>query len=322
MPRHPNPDVLVGYETADDAGVFRIDEERALVQTLDFFTPVVDDPYVYGSIAAANSLSDVYAMGGKPLTALAITCFPEKDVEMSLLGQIMRGGLEKLTEAEVALIGGHTVKDSEIKFGYSITGLVHPKRIVTNAGARPGDALVLTKPLGIGLLTSGVKLRKTSASGAQEAINVMTALNRTASEVMLRHDCHAATDVTGNGLLGHAYEMAVASGVTLRFAADRIPYIPEAYSLAKTRYLPKTIASTWTMIAGSTRFDSHVPDPLRNILLDPQTSGGLLISLNSENLDAFLADIAGRQVEARHIGTVEELRDSHILVEQAIPQSL
>lgn len=307
--------MLVGYDTADDAGVFRIDAEQALVQTLDFFTPIVDDPFTYGSIAAANSLSDVYAMGGKPITALAIACFPEKGIDLEVLVQIMRGGLEKLKEAGVVLLGGHTVTDTEIKFGYSVTGLVHPKRIVTNAGARPGDALVLTKPLGVGLLTSGIKFKKTSLGAQRETIRVMTTLNRTASEAMLRYDCHAATDVTGNGLLGHAFEMAEASGVALRFQADKVAFIPESYDLARTRQLPRTIASTWKMIESKTRIDARIPEPLQNILLAPQTSGGLLISVNSKDLDAMMADMVQFQVEAKHVGRVEESRGLRILVE-------
>ena len=305
--------MLVGYETADDAGVFRLNEELALVQTLDFFTPVVDDPYTYGTIAAANSLSDVYAMGGRPVTALAITCFPEQDMEV--LAQIMRGGLEKLKEADVTLLGGHTVRDAEIKFGYSVTGLIHPRRIMTNAGARPGDALVLTKPLGIGLLTTGIKFKTTTPDAAREAIRVMTTLNRTASEVMLRYDCHAATDITGNGLLGHAFEMAEASGVTFRIRAEDVPFIPQAYELAKSRQLPRSIAFTRRMIGPKSRIESDVTEPLQNILLDPQTSGGLLISLNSNDLDAMLKEMRTSLVEARCIGMVEESAGLRLLVE-------
>jgi len=307
--------VLVGYGTADDAGVFRIDAERALVQTVDFITPVVDDPYAYGAIAAANSLSDVYAMGGTPVTALAIACFPERDLDLEILAKIMRGGMEKLQEAQVALLGGHTVSDSEIKFGYSVTGLINPGQVITNAGARPGDALVLSKPLGIGLLTTGIKYRKTSATGEHEAIRVMSTLNRAASEVMLRHQCHAATDVTGNGLLGHAFEMAEASGVALRFMADKIPFIPEAYALAEARLLPRTIASTWKMIEQKTLISPHVPEPLKNILLDPQTSGGLLISLDPAALGELMADLARLQIEAKQIGLVEKSGGYRIFVD-------
>jgi selenide,water dikinase len=305
----------VGYETADDAGVFRLDDERALVQTLDFFTPVVDDPYLYGAIAAANSLSDVYAMGGRPITAMAITCFPEKGVDMEVLAQIMTGGVEKLKEGGVALLGGHSVSDTEIKFGYSITGLIHPSRILTNSGARAGDALVLTKPLGIGIITSAIKFNKASEASAQRAIQVMTALNRTSAEIMQRFECHAVTDITGNGLLGHAFEMAHASHVTIRFDSSRIPYIEEAYALAQSGLLPRTIATTWKMISEFTQISPEVSEPLRNILLDPQTSGGLLISLSLKDLDSLLSELSQAGVESAQIGNVEPHQGPEIIVD-------
>ena len=315
IPHRSNPDVLVGYETADDAGVFRLSEELALVQTLDFFTPVVDDPYTYGAIAAANSLSDVYAMGGRPITAMAIACFPEKSGDMDLLVQIMTGGADKLHEAEVALVGGHTVTDQEIKFGYSVTGLVHPERIFRNSTARPGDALILTKPLGIGILTSGIKSGKTPGAAAVRAIQVMTALNRTASEIMMRHDCSAVTDITGNGLLGHAFEMASASRVTLKLRASRVPYIREAYALAEAGIKPRTVAATWKMIADATRIGSSVPEALKTILLDPQTSGGLLISVCQNDFETILSELVRQGVEAAHIGQVEEFQGFSLAVE-------
>jgi selenide,water dikinase len=291
IPQFLNPNVLVGYETADDAGVFRIQDDLALVQTLDFFTPVVDDPFTFGAIAAANSLSDVYAMGGNPITAMAIACFPEKGGDMDVLTAIMTGGAEKLQEAGVALIGGHTVADPEIKFGYSITGTIHPGRILKNSSARPGNALILTKPLGIGIITSGIKFGQTSPAAAARAIRTMTTLNREAAEIMLRHNARAATDITGNGLLGHAHEMAVGSRVTLRFSASAIPYIEEAWALTEGGIRPRTILTTWNMISGSARFSERVPQALRNILLDPQTSGGLLIALDPADLHPALGDM-------------------------------
>jgi selenide,water dikinase len=315
IPYYPDPNVLVGYEKADDAGVFRLSDDLALVQTLDFFTPVVDDPYTYGAIAAANSLSDVYAMGGRPITAMAIVCFPEKDGDMELLARIMTGGADKMHEAGVALVGGHTVADQEIKFGYSVTGLVNPLRIFKNSTAQPGDALILTKPLGIGILTSGIKFGKTSSAAAERAIQVMTALNRTAAEVMVRHDCNAATDVTGNGLLGHAFEMAVASHVTLRILSRRIPYIQEAYLLAEAGVKPRTIAATWKMIAETTRVDPSVPEVLKTLLLDPQTSGGLLIAVRPSDLEATLSELVQKGVEAVHVGHAEEFHGLNLVVE-------
>ncbi len=306
LPHHRNPNVLVGYETADDAGVYRLDEGHALVQTLDFFTPVVDDPYQFGAIAAANSLSDVYAMGGQPITAMAIACFPEKGLDLEVLSRVMRGGLDKLQEAEVALLGGHTVTDPEIKFGYSVTGLIHPQKIMKNSDARPGDVLVLTKPLGIGILTSGIKFNRTSAGATNRVIEVMMTLNRAAATVMLRHPCHAVTDVTGNGLLGHAYEMAEGSGVAVRFESKRIPFIEEALPLAESGLLPRSIRTTWKMIENKTVISKSVPDALKNIMLDPQTSGGLLIALERGKLEDLLADMKQSGVTTTVVGSVEE----------------
>jgi selenide,water dikinase len=274
----------------------------------------VDDPYQYGAIAAANALSDVYAMGGEPLTALAIACFPEKGVDLGILGEIMKGGAEKLAEAGVPLLGGHTVADPEIKFGYSVTGLVHPDRILTNAGARPGDTLVLTKALGSGILTTGIKFGKTSAAAAERIIRLMGTLNRDAARIMRRFDCHGATDITGNGLLGHAYEMAHASGVTLRIESSRVPFIDEAYALAEQRLLPRTVRTTWEMISAVTTVDAAVADPLRSILLDPQTSGGLLIAVEPSEAAAMVEAMRTAAVEAVEIGAVEEHGAAEIVV--------
>jgi selenide,water dikinase len=315
IPKYHDPNVLVGFETADDAGVYRIDAHRALVQTVDFFTPVVDDPHSYGAIAAANSLSDVYAMGGIPLTAMAITCFPEKG-DLEVLTQMMLGGAEKLRDAGVALLGGHTVADMEIKFGYAITGIIDPGRVLTNTGARPGDALVLTKPLGIGILTTGIKFRKTSPEAAARAIRSMCTLNRKASEAMLRHDSHSATDVTGNGLLGHAYEMAAGSKAALRIRASQVPYITDAYRLAEAKVLPGAVAKNWKLVERYAAIDARIPEPLRNILLDPQTSGGLLISVGPGDLSGLMADLQQQGVEeAAAIGAVEEARGPLLIVE-------
>jgi selenide,water dikinase len=304
----------VDFETADDAGVFRIDDQRALVQTLDFFTPIVDDPRLYGAIAAANSLSDVYAMGGTPLTAMAIVCFPDRQDELEMLAKIMAGGAEKLGEAGVALLGGHTVSDPEIKFGYSVTGLVHPGRVITNAGALPGDALILTKPLGIGIIATAIKRAKADAETVRKAVQVMTALNRSASEAMLSFRCHAATDITGYGLLGHGCEMAEASRVTLRFLASSVPFLAEAYPLAEARVLPGLIAKTWRLLAPKVAVGTSVAEPLRNILLDPQTSGGLLIAVHPEDRDPLLQDLSRRGVNAACVGGVEKAHDVKIIV--------
>ena len=307
--------MLVGFETADDAGVYRMDDSRALVQTLDFFSPVVDDPFVFGSIAAANALSDVYAMGGTPLTAMAIACIPDRQMEMELLAQMMLGGVEKLREAGAALLGGHTVNDAEIKFGYSITGLVHPGRILTNAGARPGDALVLTKPLGIGIITTAIKRGRAEPETVRKAVEIMTALNRIPAEVMLLFRCHAATDITGYGLLGHACEMASASRVTLRLQAALIPFLEEAYALAEARIVPGLAAKTWQAISPQIVLPPSFPEPLQKILIDPQTSGGLLISVHSDDRDLMMESLKNRGVQASVIGSVEEAQQARIVVE-------
>ncbi len=310
-----HPDVLVGFETADDAGVFRLDDQRALVQTLDFFTPVVDDPFTYGAIAATNSLSDVYAMGGVPLTAMAIACFPDRQEDLEILSQIMLGGAAKLREAGVALLGDHTVCDNEIKFGYSVTGLVHPGRILTNAAAQPGDALILTKPLGIGIITTAIKRSLADPETVRKAVQVMTTLNRTAAEVMCSYRSHAATDITGYGLLGHACGMAEASRVTFRFHAHSIPFIAEAYALAEARVLPGLVAKTWRLLEPKVSISSAVALPLRNILLDPQTSGGLLIAVHPEDREPLVENLISRGVEAVLIGEVATAQGIRILVE-------
>ncbi len=307
--------MLVGFESADDAGVFRIDAERALVQTVDFFTPVVDDPLLYGAIAAANSLSDVYAMGGVPLTAMAIACLPDRAEELDLLSRIMLGGSEKLAEAGVALVGGHTIVDPEIKFGYSVTGLVHPSRIITNAGARPGDALVLTKPLGVGIITTAIKRGRADEEGTRRVAEVMTRLNRDAAEAMLTVRCHAATDITGFGLIGHAREIALASGVTLHFRAASIPYIPQALALAQDLVFPGLTAKTWKLVEADTVLGDAVSDALRCILLDPQTSGGLLIAVHPDDLDVLSQRLAGRGVESAHVGFAQTAQDATILID-------
>ncbi len=315
IPKSLHPDVLVGFDTADDAGVFRLDEQRALVQTLDFFAPIVDDPFAYGAIAATNSLSDVYAMGGSPLTALAIAGFPDRQEDLETLSQIMLGGAEKLREAGVALLGGHTVCDNEIKFGYSVTGLVHPEKIRTNAAALPGDALILTKPLGIGIITTAIKRSLAEPDVVRQAIQVMTTLNRTAAEIMCSYRSHAATDITGYGLLGHACGLAEASRVTLRFELRSIPYLDAAYPLAKAGVLPGLVAKTWKLLESKVSIHSSVALPLRNIMLDPQTSGGLLIAVHPDDSAPLIDDLINRGVNAKVVGLVEKTGEFRVVVE-------
>ncbi len=291
-----DPRVLVGMETSDDAGVFLLDEATALVQTLDFITPVVDDPYAFGRIAAANSLSDVFAMGGKPLTAMNIVCFPCCELPMDTLNQILRGGAEAVAQAGAVLIGGHSVDDLELKYGLSVTGVVDPRRVVSNAGAEPGDLLVLTKPLGVGFVTTAIKGGMASDDAAGKAIESMSALNAESSQAMLGAGAHACTDVTGFGLAGHALEIARASRVSLEIWLEKLPVVhPHALDyanmglVAAATYRNREFVSS--LVEGG---DGH---PLELLLYDPQTSGGLLVSLPEQSAHLVPGEVVGRVVE-------------------------
>jgi selenide, water dikinase len=296
--RAPNdPRVLIDYRTSDDAGVYRLDHERSLVQTVDFFTPIVDDPFVYGQIAAANAMSDVYAMGGRPLTALAIAAFP-KDGDPSVLATIFRGGLDKLTEAGVALLGGHTVQDTEIKFGYAVTGDVLTARIWSNAGAQPGDELLLTKALGTGIISTALKFGRAPDAAVAAAIGSMITLNRLAAEVLQSlpaHAVRACTDVTGFGLIGHASEMAAASGCTLEIDGAAIPLLPGVRALVHGN-VPGGGRTNAQHFGPDARISTDLDPELVQLLYDPQTSGGLLVALD--------ADHAGEAANALHAAGV------------------
>ena len=269
--------------TADDAGVYRISADLALVQTVDVFTPVVDEPYWFGAIAAANALSDVYAMGGVPRTALNIAGFPRSKLPLEILGEILRGGGEKCAEAGVAVIGGHTLDDPEPKFGLSVTGFVHPDRVVTNAAARPGDRLVLTKPLGLGVITTGIKQERTTRSTIDEAIRVMAALNRAAGQAMTDVGVSAATDITGFGLLGHLHEMTRASGVRARILLSAVPILEEAWGLARAGTVPGGTQRNRAALAGAVIWEG-IDEDGQILLCDAQTSGGLLIAVPGDRL--------------------------------------
>jgi selenide,water dikinase len=278
IPRIPNANVLVGFDTADDAGVYQLTPELALVQTVDFFTPIVDDPFTFGAIAAANALSDVYAMGGQPISALSILAYPAQG-DLDDLEQILKGGTEKMREADCALIGGHSIADDEIKFGYAVTGTVHPGRIKANAGAQPGDALVFTKGLGTGVIATALKRGIASDADVQAVIDSMLALNRRACEAMLAFDVHGCTDVTGFGLMGHAREMAAASSVTLEIEVDRVRFLPGALEYARRGAIPGGLKNNREFASCDVAAARGLPPELENLLYDPQTSGGLLISL-------------------------------------------
>jgi selenide, water dikinase len=309
-----DPRVLIDYRTSDDAGVYRLDERRALVQTVDFFTPIVDDPFVYGQIAAANALSDVYAMGGRPLTALAIAGFP-KEGDRAVLQRIFAGGLDKLTAAGVALLGGHTVQDAEIKFGYAVTGEVDPERVLANAGAREGDALLLTKPLGTGIIATALKFGRAPEAAVDAAVRSMTTLNRAAAEVLQASNgtsVHACTDITGFGLIGHASEMAAASGCSIEIEANAVPLIDGARALVRGN-VPG--GSRTNREHFGERVRGHAIDgDLMDLLYDPQTSGGLLVAVEASESDNLLAAFAAAGVAATRIGRAISPGDATIVI--------
>ncbi len=303
--------VLVGFETADDGGVYRLDAELALVQTVDFFTPIVDDPFVYGQIAAANALSDVYAMGGRPRTALSLVGFPEGDLDEKILADILRGGASKMEEAEVAILGGHSVKDPELKFGYAVTGLVHPERVLTNRGAQPGDVLLLSKPLGTGIVSTAVKFGRCPEKVAADATRWMLQLNRPLAEAAARRKVHAATDITGYGLAGHAFEMARASGVCLEFHYSRVPVLEGVAELAGQGNLPGGIESNRKFVGAAADW-GDCPSRLREALLDPQTSGGLLLSMAPEEAKRFDADLDPETAAVVEVGRVTKREEAYL----------
>lgn len=312
LPVMKHPDLLVGAEHFSDAGVFRLREDLALVQTTDFFPPLVDDPRDFGRIAAANSLSDVYAMGARPITALNIAAFPDNELPAEILVEILAGGADKVLEAGAVIVGGHTLRDAEIKYGLAVTGVVDPKRLVTNAGARPGDVLVLTKPIGSGVLTTAAKKGLISETDLTEAIDVMTQLNKSACEAMLAHGAHSATDITGFGLLGHAGEMADASGVSILLFSSKVPLMEGALRLVEQGCVTRAHKGTLEHMGASLRVEG-VATPLLNALADAQTSGGLLISIAADRADALLADLRRSGVSsAAIIGEVLPRREAAI----------
>lgn len=296
--------------------MFRIREDLALVQTVDFFTPVVDDPYWYGAIAAANSLSDVYAMGGTPLTALNLVCFPVENAPAEMLADILRGGYDKAQEAGVVILGGHSVDDPEPKYGMAVTGVVHPQKVVTNAGAMPGDLLVLTKPLGVGIITTAAKFDECPPEVLDQAIRVMATLNAGAAEAMQEVGVHAATDVTGFGLIGHLHQMARASGVAIRLNWQRIPFLPDAERLAMLGNTTRGGSLNREYVGESLQIADSIPLSAQHVLLDPQTSGGLVIAVAPERADALLAALQKHQTPcAQVIGEVFVAEPGLIVVE-------
>jgi selenide,water dikinase len=332
LARQHDPNVLVGFDHADDAGVYQLSPDQALVQTVDFFTPIVDDPFTFGQIAATNSLSDVYAMGGRPITALALVCFPDK-ADLEILERILAGGLSKMIEAGCTVVGGHSIRDEETKFGYSVTGLIHPKKIYANQGAKPGDKLILTKALGTGVISTAIKKGKAEQSWIDAAVASMTTLNKKAAEVITnvvitpdhvgtapeandqrpttnhqgpatndRPPIHALTDITGFGLIGHAREILLASDVSIHLHANTIPLLDGALACVRANYIPGGLTNNRNFAECLVEYDTGVPEDLRTILFDPQTAGGLLIS--TPNADELMEALQAAGVPAAQIGEV------------------
>ncbi len=306
---------MVGIESSDDAAVYRINDELAMIQTLDFFTPVVDDPYTFGQIAAANSLSDVYAMGGEPKLALNIVCFPDC-LDPEVLTQIMKGGHDKVSEAGAILVGGHSVSDDEPKYGLSVTGFVHPEKVKANNTAKPGDLLVLTKPLGIGIITTAIKGELAGENARDKAILSMSTLNiHGKNAIDATENVHSVTDITGFGLLGHSLEMAEGSGVTIKIYGSSVPYIEEAKEYSQMGLIPEGAYNNRKFIGDKVRIDESVPEYLRDILYDPQTSGGLLISVARDNVEELLEGLSSSPVEYGVIGEVIQKEEKQLIVE-------
>lgn len=305
LPKQPaDPNLIVGFDTADDAGVYRLRDDLALVQTLDFFTPIVDDPYDYGRIAALNSINDVWAMAGTPITAMAITCFPKKGVDPGILGEIMRGGLETLNNHGVTLIGGHSVDNEQIMFGYSVTGVIDPNKVATNSGARPGDVIILTKPLGTGVISTGIKRGMASAGVVAASVETMLTPGKHAAEAMRDFDVKGATDVTGFALLGHAWEMSCASKVTIEIEAAAVPLLEGALELAAEGMLTSGDKTNREYLGADIEIGAAVDKNLLKLLFDPQTAGGMLIAIKESEATSLLATLIKKYPKAGIIGRV------------------
>ncbi|OAK69098.1 selenide, water dikinase SelD [Lederbergia galactosidilytica] len=314
-PAKHDPNLLVGLDTSDDAGVYRLTDDLAIVQTLDFFTPIVDDPYAFGQVAATNAISDIYAMGGTPVTALNIVAFPIATLEKNILAEILKGAADKLQEAGVTLVGGHSIDDQEPKFGLAVTGTVHPDKIRTNAGAKAGDRLILTKPIGVGILSSSLKRGLLKDEEIDNLTKVMTTLNKTAAETMAHYDVHACTDVTGFGLLGHASELAKGSEVGLHIKKDQVPVLNRVRELAEQGVIPGGTKNNFAHLEGSVTFPETMDQVDQWILCDAVTSGGLLISVANDDSEALLSDLQQNGVESAFIGEVVTDPKGHVVVD-------
>jgi selenide, water dikinase len=315
LPKNEDPNLLVGFDTGDDAGVYRLTDEIALITTADFITPPVDDPYTFGQIAAANAISDVYAMGGRPLTCLNLAMFPSKKLEPEILHRIVAGALSKITEAGALLAGGHTTEDDEPKFGLAVTGIVHPRKYWSNRGVMPEDVIILTKPIGSGVLFNGNIKNKVSDEAMEECVSIVTTLNRKAAEVLAEFEVHAATDISGFGLAGHSYEMVKGSGVSMEFSMDRIPIMKEALEMYKGGVTTALNNYNRRLVAGAIRFEENLPPWHMEIVYDPQTSGGLLVAVPKSQGEAIVKALQAEGVRwASMVGKVTPIRDSNHLV--------
>jgi selenide,water dikinase len=315
LERQPyDPNLLVGFDKADDAGVYRLRDDLALVQTLDFFTPIVDDPFDYGRIAALNSINDVWAMGGTPITAMAITCFPKKGVDFSILQEIMRGGLSVLTENKVALVGGHSVDNEQIMFGYSVTGVIDPNHVATNAGAKPGDVIILTKPIGTGVISTGIKRAKASPEVVAESVATMMTPGGHAAEAIKKFDVKGATDVTGFSLLGHAWEMACASNVTIEIDSAHVPLIKGALELAAAGLMTGADKTNREYVGEDISIESDIDPNLVKLFYDPQTAGGLLLAIPEDRASDLLNELRQNYSRAAIVGRASAQGERRIVV--------
>lgn len=312
LPKMHDENLLVGTETSDDAGVYKLNDQLAMIQTVDFFTPIVDDPYTFGMIAATNALSDVYAMGGDPVTALNIVCFPNK-LDLSVLGEILKGGIEKVREAGAIIVGGHTIEDDEPKYGLAVTGIISPDKILKNYGAKPGEVLILTKPLGIGIISTALKNGAATDQDREKVTKSMITLNKYSAEIIRKYNISACTDVTGFGLMGHSYEMAGSSDVTIELSKDKIPYIDSAKEYSEKEFLPGGMFNNMEYLKGKYEF-IDVPKYLSNIVFDPQTSGGLLFSCSEEDSEKILAELNKLEIKSAIIGKVTEKQEKLIVL--------
>ena len=315
LPKNQDPNLLVGYETQDDAGVYRLNDDIAIITTADYITPPVNDPFLFGQIAAANALSDVYAMGGRPVTCLNLAGFPSKKLDQDILNQIIAGGLSKITEAGAVLAGGHTIDDDEPKYGLAVTGIVHPDKYWTNTGARPGDILILTKPIGSGVLFNANLKNWVSSQALNQCLAVIKSLNKTAAEIMQKFEIHAATDITGFGLSGHAFEMASGSGVRLEFTLDEIPVMQEALELYAKGVSTGVNQHNRQLVENHIKFEKNVPEWHREIVYDPQTSGGLMVAVPQDQGPELITALKAAGVEQSGIiGSVQKMHGAISLV--------